>query len=148
MTETYELFALRYAYREAKRQDHFISEIPNPDGSMPMDYFVWIATNANRTVLIDTGFKPDVGIARGRVPFRTPSEAIRLLGHDPDRIEDVIITHMHYDHIGTLDAFPKARVHLQEEDMAFFTSRAHERMRGSIEVDDIVEMVKGSTRSA
>ena len=33
----YELFAIRYAEREARRSDHFIGGDPH-DGPMPMDY--------------------------------------------------------------------------------------------------------------
>ena len=43
MTEIdYELFAIRYATREARRSDHFIGGDPH-DGPMPMDYFMWLA---------------------------------------------------------------------------------------------------------
>jgi hypothetical protein len=43
MTElNYELFALRYATRHARRGDHFIGGDPH-DWPMPMDYFVWAA---------------------------------------------------------------------------------------------------------
>jgi hypothetical protein len=38
----YELFAIRYAERDARRSDHFIGGDPH-DGPMPMDYFVWAA---------------------------------------------------------------------------------------------------------
>ena len=41
----YELFAIRYATREARRADHFIGGDPH-DGPMPMDYFVWVAKGA------------------------------------------------------------------------------------------------------
>ncbi len=38
----YELFAIRYATREARRSEHFIGGDPH-DGPMPMDYFMWLA---------------------------------------------------------------------------------------------------------
>ncbi len=44
MTAEYELFALRYATRAARRHEHFIGGDPH-DGPMPMDYFVWLARN-------------------------------------------------------------------------------------------------------
>ncbi len=52
MTNEYELFALRYATREARRHEHFIGGDPH-DGPMPMDYFVWVAKNAT-VIDIDT----------------------------------------------------------------------------------------------
>ena len=143
MTESYHVYALRYAYREAKRQDHFINAVSDPDAPMPMDYFVWVAQSPERTILIDTGFKEDVGVRRRRTYLRTPSEALRLGGIDPASIEDIIVTHLHYDHAGTLDAFPNARVHLQEDELDFVTGRGNERTRGAFEVDDVVEAVRG-----
>jgi hypothetical protein len=60
MTELdYELFALRYATRHARRGDHFIGGDPH-DGPMPMDYFVWVARGGGRTFVIDTGFNAEV----------------------------------------------------------------------------------------
>jgi len=58
MTETlpaYELFAIRYAMREARRADHFIGGDPH-DAPMAMDYFLWVAKSPEHTFIIDTGF--------------------------------------------------------------------------------------------
>ena len=55
----YELFAIRYATREARRSDHFIGGDPH-DGPMPMDYFMWVARGGGRTFVIDTGFNAEV----------------------------------------------------------------------------------------
>jgi len=50
----YELYAIRYAERNARRSDHFIGGDPH-DGPMPMDYFVWVATAPHHTVVIADG---------------------------------------------------------------------------------------------
>jgi glyoxylase-like metal-dependent hydrolase (beta-lactamase superfamily II) len=131
VTETYEVLALRYATRDAKRQDHFHSEVPDPDGPMPMDYFVWVLRNAERTILLDTGFKPDVSARRKRTYVRSPIEAMGLAGIDHGRIDDIVLSHMHYDHAGTVDAFPNARLHVQEDELDFVTSQKNLRTRRS-----------------
>jgi hypothetical protein len=59
----YELFAIRYAERDARRSDHFIGGDPH-DGPMPMDYFVWAAIGPGRSFVIDTGFTAEVAAAR------------------------------------------------------------------------------------
>ena len=41
---TYEVFALKYAERDARRTNHFLGGDPH-DGPMPMDYFVWLIRN-------------------------------------------------------------------------------------------------------
>ena len=51
----YELYAIRYAARDAVRSEHFIGGDPH-DGPMPMDYFVWLAKSDDHIVVIDTGF--------------------------------------------------------------------------------------------
>lgn len=142
MTETYELFALRYAMRDAKHADHFRNPVEGPDRPMPMDYFVWVARSPQRTLLIDTGFKPDVAAQRGRTYLRSPSDALAAFGVQPGCIEDIVITHMHYDHAGTIDAFPKARLHLQAGELGFVTSRKNEGSRRAFEVDDVNEVLR------
>jgi 4-carboxymuconolactone decarboxylase len=48
----YELCAIRYATRDGMRRDHFLMGDPH-DAPMPMDYFVWAARAAGRTVVIE-----------------------------------------------------------------------------------------------
>ena len=77
----YELFALRYATREARRHVHFIGGDPH-DGPMPMDYFVWLADNADRAVVIDIGFTAESGSKRGRTLERDQIDSLALFGVD------------------------------------------------------------------
>jgi glyoxylase-like metal-dependent hydrolase (beta-lactamase superfamily II) len=139
----YDLFAIRYAMRAAKRSDHFIGGDPH-DGPMPMDYFVWVAVSAAGAYVIDTGFTAEVAARRGRTFLRCPVEALRLVDVDPDAVEHVILTHMHYDHVGNFHKFPRARFHLQEPEMRYATGRlmCHARLRHSFEVEHVIGMVR------
>jgi hypothetical protein len=86
MTEVnYELFAIRYATRDARRAAHFIGGDPH-DGPMPMDYFVWVAKGGGRTFVIDTGFNAEVSAKRQRTFLRCPVEGLALLGIDANAI--------------------------------------------------------------
>ena len=109
-----------------------------------MDYFVWAAVNADRAVIIDTGFTAEVAARRKREYLRCPIEGLRLLGIDPETVEDVIISHMHYDHVGSFHKFSKARFHLQEEEMRYATGRymCHHRLRHSFEFEDVAGIVR------
>ena len=62
----------------------------------------------------------------------------------PRDVEDVIITHLHYDHVGNFDRFPKARFHLQETELAFATGKymRHPFLSHAFEVEDVVGMVR------
>ena len=111
MSDLYEVYAIRYATRDAKRADHFIGGDPH-DAPMPMDYFVWVAKSPKHTFVIDTGFTAEVAAQRKRTYLRCPVESLKLIGVDPAAVKDVIQTHLHYDHVGNFAKFPKARFHL------------------------------------
>ena len=55
----------------------------------------------------------------------------------------MVITHLHYDHAGNLDAFPNARFHLQDAELQFATGRpmTHPALRHSFRLDDVLAMV-------
>jgi glyoxylase-like metal-dependent hydrolase (beta-lactamase superfamily II) len=139
----YDLFAIRYATRAGRRSDHFIGGDPH-DGPMPMDYFVWAAVSAAGAYVIDTGFTAETAARRGRTFLRCPVESLRLVGVDPDAVGHVILTHMHYDHVGNFHRFPRARFHLQEPELRYATGRYmnHARLRHSFEVEDVVGVVR------
>ncbi len=59
-------------------------------------------------------------------------------------MQDVILTHLHYDHVGNFHRFPKAQFHLQEPEMAYATGRymRYPRLAHSFEVEDVVGVVR------
>ena len=139
----YEIFAIRYAERNARRADHFIGGDPH-DAPMPMDYFTWIVRGGGRTIAVDTGFTEPVGTRRGRKHLRDPAATMARLDIDHRELTDVILTHMHYDHVGGWASYPKARFHLQEKEMQFVTGR-HMRypiFGHSFEPDEVVGLVR------
>jgi glyoxylase-like metal-dependent hydrolase (beta-lactamase superfamily II) len=121
--ETYEVFAVRYGRLDArKRSDNFIMT-DDHDAQMPLDYYVWAIVNQNRTIVVDTGFDQKEAKRRGRTVMRLPREGLEMAGVDATAVEDVIVTHLHYDHAGTLDDFPRATFHIQDSEMAYATGR-------------------------
>src|SRR5882724_3620529 len=139
----YELFAIRYAMREARRADHFIGGDPH-DAPMAMDYFVWVAKGPERSFVIDCGFTQETAAKRKRTFLRDPIDALKLVGVDADTVQDVILTHLHYDHVGNFHRFPKAQFHLQETEIHYATGRymRYPRLAHSFEVEDVVGIVR------
>jgi glyoxylase-like metal-dependent hydrolase (beta-lactamase superfamily II) len=121
-TDTYEVYAVKYGERDARRPEHFLGGDPH-DVPMNMDYFVWVAVGADRTFVIDTGFATDDGVARGRRALRTATEGLALIGVDAADDHDVVLTHLHYDHAGGVRQFSGSRFHVQDREMAFATGR-------------------------
>ncbi|MBM3570134.1 MAG: N-acyl homoserine lactonase family protein [Alphaproteobacteria bacterium] len=139
----YRIYAIRYATREARRAEHFIGGDAH-DGPMAMDYFVWAMVGAERQFVVDLGFSAAMGQKRQRQFLRCPAESLSLIGMDAASVSDVILTHLHYDHVGNADKFPKARFHLQDREMSYATGR-HMRypvFAGGFEAEDVAGMVR------
>jgi len=139
----YDVYAIKYAHRDARRTVHFLGGDPH-DAPMPMDYFVWLVRNSDRTIVLDVGFTAEVAARRKRIHLRTPAAGLAKLGVDAATVRDVIVSHLHYDHIGTFHDFPQARFHMQDDEMAFVTGRhmCHQLFRHSYEVEDVVGVVR------
>ena len=142
MSDTYELYAIRYGHHPRKAAENFIGG-DDHETDMPLDYFVWAIVGTERTLVLDTGFDPDVAKRRGRIMTRPIQEGLKAIGVEPDTVRDVVISHMHYDHGGNLGAFPNARFHLQDAEMAYCTGRCmcHGIMRYPFEAQDVATMV-------
>ena len=118
----YDVYAIKYAERDARRPEHFIGGDPH-DVAMSMDYFVWAIVGDSKTFVVDTGFGTEDAVARGRRLLRRAPEALAMVGVDVAAIDDVILTHLHYDHAGGIDLFGHSRFHVQDREMAFATGR-------------------------
>lgn len=97
----------------------------------------WVAhcllvETGDRLVLVDTGFgRDDVAQGRARLGHVAPlvmgfdlladdPAAVQLpgLGHRPEEVTDVVVTHLDLDHAGGLPDFPGARVHVHRAELA------------------------------
>jgi glyoxylase-like metal-dependent hydrolase (beta-lactamase superfamily II) len=139
----YEIHAIRYARRDALRRDHFVGGDPH-DSPMPMDYYLWCITGPAGAIVLDLGFTEEMAKARKREFLRCPIDSLKLIGVDARDVNDVILSHMHYDHVGNFDKFPKARFHLQAREMAYATGKymRYSRPGHSYHVEDVVGMVR------
>ncbi len=140
----YRVYAAKYAQREARRPEHFIGGDPH-DEPMDMDYFVWaiVGPDGTQPWVVDTGFSRSDAEARKRDLVRSSAEALATIGVDAAETTDVILTHLHYDHVGGFDQFPNARFHLQDAEMSYASGRhmSHPAISHAYTADHIAGMV-------
>ena len=141
--DIHEIYAVRYAHHDRKSPENFIGGDPH-DVLQPLDYFVWVIVGPQGVFIVDTGFDAAMAKKRGRILLNPIGDGLKTIGITPDSVENVIVTHLHYDHTGNYELFPQAQYHLQDLEMNYATGRhmCHAHMRLPFEVDDVVAMVR------
>ncbi|MGH7035755.1 MAG: N-acyl homoserine lactonase family protein [Stellaceae bacterium] len=72
------------------------------------------ASHERRAILVDTGFSSGRSMTgRQFDDFETPPTVLAKVGYRPEDIDTVVLTHLHFDHAGNFDAFPRARIYVQ-----------------------------------
>ncbi|MGB3555183.1 MAG: N-acyl homoserine lactonase family protein [Jannaschia sp.] len=143
--DVYEVVALKYAtYAARKRHDNLLHAGPDFEASMPIDFYIWAIRNERRTIVVDTGFGHAEGERRDRRITHLPKDCLARVGIDAARVEDVVVTHLHFDHAGTIADFPRATFHLQDAEMAYATGRhmCHPNFTGAFTADIVCDMVR------
>jgi glyoxylase-like metal-dependent hydrolase (beta-lactamase superfamily II) len=143
-TDRYEVYALRYARAPETLQRDVLLRADDHAAPMPLDFFVWAIRGAGRTIVLDTGFDEASGKRRDRELIRSPIAALAGIGIDAAKVEDVVLSHLHWDHAGHWTEFPKARFHVQEAEMSYCTGRCmcHELLRQTYDVEQVTTAVR------
>lgn len=140
----YEVIIVKYGTRSTVKSDVYLNfgVYGKPDDPIDMDYFFWVVRNAERTIIVDTGFSQQGGTLRRRTFLIDPAEACEALGIVAEEVDTVVITHAHYDHAGNLGLFPDAEVIIAEKEYEFWTGRHSRRAQfhHSIEEEDIEDL--------
>src|SRR3546814_3563809 len=106
---------------------------------------MWAIEGGGRTIVVDTGFSRATNERRpGREWLFRPSEGLARVGIDAAKVEEVILTHAHFDHVGTLEDFPRAKFLMPDAEMYSVTGRdmTHPFFRVAYEADDICNLVR------
>lgn len=142
--EVYDVYAVRYAHSPPRPATENFMRSDAHDVDMPLDFFVWVIRNAQRTIVVDTGFTRATAEIRGHHYLADIDHLLDEMSVKRSAVSDVIVTHMHWDHAGNFDLCPSATLHLQEQEMHFVTGRDMENafMRRPISADDVCAAVR------
>jgi glyoxylase-like metal-dependent hydrolase (beta-lactamase superfamily II) len=133
---TYEVYAIRYAsipFRVA-------GLIAGADTSRRLDIAmtIWLMKGPDgRIVLLDAGFKRDDLIQRWKpADYVTPAAALERFGVRREAVTDIIISHVHWDHLDGADLFPNAKIWIQKEEYEHHIDSTGKRIANAIDSAD------------
>lgn len=95
------------------------SKTPHSLISVPVN--VYVVNTGSKVILVDVG---SGGYDQTKTGFLM--EALDSAGYSPDQVSDILITHLHLDHVAGLlkkdgqKAFPNAQLYISKEDVAYW----------------------------
>jgi glyoxylase-like metal-dependent hydrolase (beta-lactamase superfamily II) len=135
------VLAVQYGELASHRSHVFLnySDYHEPDGPYDLAYYFWLVRKGGRTIVVDTGFSRSGGDRRGRTTLVAPPVAFAALGIAPDFAGEVVLTHAHYDHIGNLGYFTRARFIMSKSEFEFATKSVgdHVLFTAVIDAEDV-----------
>ncbi len=141
---TYDVYALSYG----TLADYPLANlVAGADKSKRTDLemMIWLLEGSQgKHVLVDTGFYREKLFQHWKIlNFIRPTDAVAKLGLKPDQITDIILTHVHWDHVGGLELFPKAQVWIQKDEFNYYC--ATDTLVPGIDPDDKAVLIKLKT---
>ena len=121
MSSTWDLHVLEYA---RSRQQPWVDLISGmyKDGTVDLPFSFMLARRGEHVVLIDTGFMQDdrsTGFSRkfGIPNWISPVRMLSELGIAAEAVTHIVITHAHFDHMGSIAEFPNAQIIIQKSEL-------------------------------
>jgi glyoxylase-like metal-dependent hydrolase (beta-lactamase superfamily II) len=96
------------------------------DRKLDITMMVWALKGPDRrTVVVDAGFyRPELMKSSRIAEYTRPDKSLSPIGVAPEQVTDVVVTHMHWDHVDGVDLFPNARVWIQKDEFEYYTRAA------------------------
>ena len=118
------LYALQNGFMGFEKTGLFFGERSAERVQIPITCYVIRSDSA--VILFDTGVSPRAvsGLMRTDALARFGEEdllvhRIELLGLEPENIDLVVLSHLHFDHAGGADIFPSSELIVQKDEYAF-----------------------------
>ena len=120
----YEIYAAKYAGPFTSKLA-FLLFNEGWDQDIDRYYYIWVVKGPAETILVDTGVGMTVAADRKLKGYVNPVDVAARIGVKPNDVTKVVITHMHWDHVGGMEmmpkAYPKATFYVQKREYDFWT---------------------------
>lgn len=116
--QTWEVFVIEFA-RSKDQPIASLVQDTHDKGVIDLPFSFVMARAGERVVLVDTGFmKEGIGgdmADKFGIPYWiSPLRMLAELGVQPEDVTDIVLSHAHFDHMGSVSKFPNAQIYLQK----------------------------------
>ncbi len=103
----YEIYAFKYAgpFTSSVAMVYWNEEW---DKTIDRAYYIWAIKGPDGFIVVDTGVGLTAQSQRKLKGFVNPVDALARIGVNGSNVKKVVITHIHFDHVGGMEMFPKA----------------------------------------
>ena len=117
----WELYVIEFARSKDQPLSSLLLDM-NAVGVIDLPFAFVMARAGDRVALVDTGFmREGIGAEmseRFGIPWWiSPVRMLGELGVAPRDVTDILISHAHFDHMGSLGQFPNAQIHIQKREL-------------------------------
>jgi glyoxylase-like metal-dependent hydrolase (beta-lactamase superfamily II) len=142
----WQIYVIEYACLKDHPWVDFISGMYH-EGTTNFPFSFVLAQRGDRNVLVDTGFmqedhRPGFALKFGIPTWISPVRMLREMKLTPEAITDIVITHAHFDHMGSIAEFPNAHIYIQKSELlswyeAFALPRRFAHLTAIVDPDNI-----------
>jgi len=116
----WEVFVIEFARSKDQPVDSLIQGA-HEAGVIDLPFSFVVARSGDRVVLVDTGFmKEGIGKEMSEkfaIPYWvSPLTMLGALDIEPNDVTDIVLSHAHFDHMGSVSKFPNAQVYIQKKE--------------------------------
>jgi glyoxylase-like metal-dependent hydrolase (beta-lactamase superfamily II) len=120
-TSVWQVYVMEYARSKDQPWVDLISGMYR-EGTMDLPFSFILAQRDNRNVLVDTGFMQEEhgsGFSRkfGIPTWISPVRMLAEMNLSAEAITDIVLTHAHFDHMGSIAEFPNAHIYIQKSEL-------------------------------
>ena len=116
---TWDVFVIEYARSKDQAMGGLVM---GETGVFDLPFSFVLAKRDDRVVLVDTGFMREgsgeqMSIKFGIPTWISPLRMLEEMGVNADQVTDIVLSHAHFDHMGSIGKFPRARIHVQKREI-------------------------------
>lgn len=114
-----------YVIEFARSKDQLVAGLvhgAHDAGVIDLPFSFVLARSGEKIALIDSGFMREglgeaMAVKFGIPSWISPLKMLYAMGVSPDAVTDVVLSHAHFDHMGSIGKFPNAMLHIQKQEI-------------------------------